>query len=74
VGELAHQIATALATSARKPVGSQLETLRGFQDYPDEFALWWDGFICELGCSAPCGVNIDLISERLLSSGLFTQD
>jgi len=31
-------------------------------------------FSCELGCSELCGVDMDAISERLLTSGAFTSN
>jgi hypothetical protein len=70
--ELAQSIANALDTIAFRPVGSPLERLVGFVGYPEQFALWWDGFTCELGCSAVCGVNMDEIADRLVASKAFT--
>lgn len=71
LGELVDKIAEALGTSALKPVGSPLEVLIGFEAYPEQFALWWDGFTCELGCSSVCGVNLDAVLEGLEASGSF---
>ena len=71
--ELVHSIASALGTSARKPTGSAVEILVGFEGYPDEFALWWDGVTCELGCSSPTQVSMEAIGQRLLASGRFLQ-
>jgi hypothetical protein len=73
LGELVDRIAKALATSALKPIGSPLEVLVGFEGYPEQFALWWDGFTCELGCSSDCGVNLDAVLESLEASGFFTR-
>ena len=70
---LAQNIAKALGTSVRKPVGSPVEVLVGFEGYPEEFALWWDGFTCELGCAGRSDLNVDAIAERLSNSGLFLQ-
>jgi hypothetical protein len=69
--ELTSRIAGALDTDACHPKGSSLERLISFDAYPEEFALWWDGFTCELGCSAPCGVAMDAVADRLLASGAF---
>ena len=69
--ELVNEIASALGTSPRNLTGSPLEVLAEFEGYPPQFALWWDGFICELGCSGPCGVDFDALSQRLHLSGLF---
>jgi len=69
---LVQQIAAALETNARRPTGSPLEQLVGFEGYPEQFELWWDGFTCELGCSEPCGVDMETIADRLLASGEFT--
>jgi hypothetical protein len=69
--ELISRIAGALGTDARQPKGSPLERLISFDAYPEEFALWWDGFTCELGCSAPCGVAMDAVADRLVASGAF---
>jgi len=71
LGDLAQCIADALGTSMGRSAGSLFERLIGFVGYPDEFALWWDGFTCELGCSAPCRVDMDGIAERLVASGAF---
>jgi hypothetical protein len=71
LGKLAAKVADALSTSARKPVGSPLELLIGFEGYPDEFALWWDGFTCELGCSGACSVDLDVVTNDLVASGAF---
>ena len=71
LNELVTQIALALGTIARKRVGLSLELLVGFKGYPEQFQLWWDGFTCELGCSEPCGVDMDEVSDRLLGSGAF---
>lgn len=70
---LAHNIAKALGTTVQKPVGSPLEVLVRFEGYPEEFALWWDGFTCELGCGGRSDLNMDAIAKRLLNSGLFLQ-
>jgi hypothetical protein len=72
LAELIRQIALALGTTAHAPVGSPLEQLVGFAGLPESFQLWWDGFTCELGCSAPCDVDMGDILQRLLSSGSFT--
>ena len=69
--DLARDLAIALGTSARKPTGSPLEILVGFEGYPDGFALWWDGFTCELGCAGSSGLSLDTVTERLVASGLF---
>lgn len=69
--ELTSHIAGALGTEARHPKGSSLESLIGFDAYPEEFALWWDGFTCELGCSAPCGLTMDAVADQLVASGTF---
>lgn len=66
--ELAQRIANALDTTARRPEDSPLERLVGFVGYPDQFALWWDGFTCELGCSSPCGIDVDEIADWLVAS------
>lgn len=71
LGDLVRCISSALGTNARPPTGSPLEWLVGFEAYPEEFALWWDGFTCELGCSAPCGVEMDAIADILIASGAF---
>ncbi len=71
LGELAQQIAGALGTTAHRPEGSSLERLISFEAYPSDFALWWDGFNCELGCSAPCGIDMDAIADRLIASSAF---
>ena len=73
LSELVESIAKALETSAHQPTGSALETLVQFKGYPSEFALWWDGFTCELGCSSSCDVNLDALLERLRFSGLFAE-
>lgn len=73
LGKLATKLADALSTSARKPVGSPLELLIGFENYPDEFALWWDGFTCELGCSRPCSVDLEAVTDKLLASRAFVR-
>jgi hypothetical protein len=73
LGDLARKVAIALGTSARKLTGSPLEVLVGFEGYPDEFALWWDGFTCELDGAIPAGLSVDTIAERLSASGLFQQ-
>jgi hypothetical protein len=70
LSELTEQLAIALGTTARRPIGSPLELLVSFNGYPDEFALYWDGFICELGYSKPC-IEIDQIAERLVASEAF---
>jgi len=69
--ELTSRIAGALGTDARHPKNSPLECLISFDAYPEEFALWWDGFTCELGCSAPCGVAMDTVADQLIASGSF---
>lgn len=69
--ELAQRIANALDTTALRPEGSPLECLIGFVGYPDQFALWWDGFTCELGCPSPCGIEVDEIAVRLIASEAF---
>jgi hypothetical protein len=69
--ELVDKIANALGTSARKPIGSSFEVLVGFEGYPEQFALWWDGFTCELGRSSDCGAKLDVVLQRLQASGLF---
>jgi hypothetical protein len=71
LNELTHCVAKALGTEALRPEGSPLECLVRFDAYPNEFALWWDGFTCELGCSAPCGVEMVEIAGRLIASGAF---
>ena len=71
LGELTSHIAGALGTEAGHPKGSPLERLIGFDAYPAEFALWWDGFTCELGCSALCGVAMDAVVDQLVASGAF---
>jgi len=70
--ELAQRIADALDTTALRPEGSPFERLVGFVGYPDQFALWWDGLTCELGCSSPCGIDVDEIAVRLVASEAFT--
>ncbi len=70
--ELTQCIANALETTAGRPKGSSLERLIGFVGYPDQFALWWNGFACELGCASPCGVDINEIADRLVASNTFT--
>ena len=70
---LVAKLAESLSTSARRPVGSSLELLIGFEGYPDEFALWWDGFTCELGCSRPCSVDLNAVTDKLLASGAFVR-
>ena len=72
LSELTEQLAMALGTTARRPIGSPLERLVSFNGYPDEFALYWDGFICELGYSEPCGIEVDQIAERLVASEAFS--
>jgi hypothetical protein len=74
LGELIEKIARALSTTARNPVGNPLEVLVRFDGYPDQFALWWDGFSCELGCSEACGINMDDISRQLVAAGEFARD
>jgi len=69
--ELSLHIADALDTVVSDQKGSPFERLIQFAGYPAEFALWWDGFTCELGCSAPCGVSIDAVAEQLVASGAF---
>jgi hypothetical protein len=69
--ELIGAIARALGTSAHKPSGSPHEVFVEFEGYPQQFAFWWDGFTCELGCSAVCGVDLDAVRDRLVASGLF---
>lgn len=69
--ELTSHIADALGTTARDPQGSAFERLISFDAYPEEFALWWDGFSCELGCSAPCAVEMDAVADQLVASGAF---
>ncbi|MEO5494660.1 MAG: hypothetical protein ABIR08_11635 [Sphingomonas sp.] len=71
LNELVESIARALGTTAHRPKGSPLELLIGFEGYPEGFELWWDGFTCELGCSSPCGVDMDKIVARLLASQAF---
>jgi hypothetical protein len=68
---LVDEIARALGTRARKPIGSPLERLIGYEGYPDGFALWWDGCTCELGCAASGEVDLDVIAERLSNSDRF---
>jgi hypothetical protein len=70
--KLVRQIAIALSTTPRTLVDHMpLEVLVGFEGYPDEFALWWDGFSCELGLSAACSVEMTVVKDRLLDSGAF---
>ena len=69
--ELASLIAGALGAEARHPKGSLLECLISFDAYPEEFALWWDGFTCELGCSALSGVAMNAVADQLIASGAF---
>jgi hypothetical protein len=69
--ELTSYIAGALDTDACHPKGCSFERLIGFNAYPEEFALWWYGFTCELGCSGPCGVAMDTVTDRLVAGGAF---
>ena len=69
--ELVQQIASALSTAPRKPIGSPLEVLIGFDGYPDAFALWWDGFTSELGCSERGEVDMARVEDLLRASGAF---
>ncbi len=69
--ELTEKIALALGTTVKKSVGNPLEELATFNDYPDQFALYWDGFSCELGCSEACGIEMDDISRQLVAAGEF---
>lgn len=69
--ELTSRIAGALGTDARHPKNAPLERLISFDAYPEEFALWWDGFTCELDCVAPCGVAMDAVGDQLVASGAF---
>ena len=71
LGELAAQIGGALGTEPGHWEGSPLELQINFAAFPKDFALWWDGLVCELGCSAPCGVDMSLIAEQLIASGMF---
>ena len=73
LGDLAHAIAGALGATARPPAGSPFERLIRFAGYPDAFALWWDGFTCELGCSDGDAVDMAAIAERLIASGSFSR-
>ena len=73
LSELVDKIAKALVTSALEPIGAPLEVLVGFEGYPEQFALWWDGSTCELGCSNDCGVNLNAVLERLQASGFFVK-
>lgn len=71
LGELTSHIAGALSTTASHAKVSPLERLISFDAYLEEFALWWDGFTCELGCSAPCGVAMNAVADQLVASGAF---
>lgn len=71
LGELTVLIAGAPGTNACQPEGSPLELLVRFAGYPNEFALWWDGVTCELGCSVPGGIEMDRIAAKLASAGMF---
>jgi hypothetical protein len=74
LSELIDGIAKALGTTARPSTSSPLELLVGFEGYPDAVQLWWDGGACELGCSEPCGVDMDAIADLLLACGAFASD
>lgn len=69
--ELTSHIAAALGTNALDSEYNPLERLIGFHAYPEEFALWWDGFTCELGCTVPCGVAMQTVADYLIVSGSF---
>lgn len=71
--ELALRIANALDTTARARAGSTLEQLVGFVGYPGQFALWWNGVTCELGCSSPCGIDMGEVADRLIASDAFAR-
>lgn len=69
--ELVQALAKALGTRAQKSQGSPLEVLIGFDGYPDGFALWWDGYTCELGYVGSDEVDLDAVEIQLTSSGMF---
>lgn len=69
--KLVEAIEAALGVDASRPIGSPLEQLIQFNGYPDQFSLWWDGFTCELGCSGPCNIDMDVIARKLAASGKF---
>lgn len=69
--QLVEAIATALQTRPRVPRLS-VDLFVGFEGYPEQFELWWDGMTCELACAEPCGVDMEAVVNRLATSSLFT--
>lgn len=72
LAQLVDQLAIALGTTVRRTIGNPLEQLVFFNGYPHAFGLYWDAFSCTLGCSEPCGIDMDDISRRLIEAGGFS--